>query len=137
MNKQIYLINLILISVTNGITSQSKVKVKHLKPNQIHKMVVCKKPLAIFPKTKKTKLNSFNKINKNAKSNLENICIKEELLDELDEMNEDQINLLRDTELLKTISMTENDIVNKIKDEEQEVVDIYKNNELPIIKDKL
>lgn len=129
--------NYYLFLVTNGITSQSKVKVKHLKPNQVHKMVACKKPLAIFPKTTKKENNSSVEINEEAISNLENIRIQEELFDDLDEMSEDQINLLNDTELLKTISMTEKDIVNQLKDEEQKIVNIYKNIELPINKEKL
>jgi len=131
------LIILISFLVTNGITNQSKVKVKHLKPNQVHKMVACEKPLASFPKT----VNNSIKTKKKTKSNIEKICLKEELLDDLDEMNEDQMSLLRDIELLQTITMTENDIEKKIGSnhvkEEQEIVDIYKKIKLTKNKNKM
>jgi len=68
----------IYFSVTNGITSQSKVKIKHLKPNQVHKMVACKQTLAMFPKTSKKNVNYSVK----TKSNSEKVCLKEELLDD-------------------------------------------------------
>lgn len=116
-----------LFLVTNGITSQSKVKVKHLKPNQVHKMVACKKSLAIFPKTTKKKDNSSLKT-VNTKFNLDKDCFNEELLDNIDELNEDQIKLLKDSELLQTISITEIDIENKFVSDhikEQEAVDIH------------
>lgn len=112
--------------VTNGITSQSKVKIKHLKPNQVHKMVACEKPLAIFPKTVKS---PSIKTTKKPKSNVETICVKEELLDDLDETNEDQMKLLKDIELLQTIEMTENDVENKFSSnhiKEQGIVNVNK-----------
>jgi len=129
------LIILISFLVTNGITSQSKVKVKHLKPNQVHKMVACEKPLASFPKS----VNNSIKTNKITKSNIEKICLKEELLDDLDEMNEDHLSLLKDIELLQTIAMTENDIENKINSnhiKEDQEIDIYKKIKLTKSKDK-
>lgn len=127
--------------MTNGITSQSKVKVKHLKPNQVHKMVACKKTLAMFPKTIKQCHLSSIKTGTKTKLNLEKKCFKEELLDDIDELNEDQINLLKDTELLQTITMTENDIGSKfssaIKKEEQELIEIYSSVNPSIDQDKL
>lgn len=98
-------------------------------------MVACKKPLAMFPKTTKKRNNSFI----GTKFNLDKDCLKEELLDNIDELNEDQIKLLKDSELLQTISMTEIDIENKFVSDhikEQEVVDIY-NSIKPNDKDKL
>lgn len=91
-------------------------------------MVSCKTPMGIFP----TKNDTKNKLpiskKKNINLNLDKVSIKEELLDDLDEMNEDHINLLKDTELLQAISMTENDIENKfiskhLEGEELENVD--------------
>lgn len=96
-------------------------------------MVSCKKPLAMFPKIIIKKKNSSIKTITKTKSDWKEICLQEEFLDDLDEMNEDQMNLLRDTELLKTIAITENDTdmkfcSNPIK-EEQELIDIYNNME--------
>lgn len=130
-----------MILVTNGITSQSKVKLKHLKPNQIHKMVSCKKPLAMFPKTGGKKKNSSLKTITKTQSNRKEISLQEELLDDIDEMNEDQLNLLKDTELLQTIAMAENDTdmkfcSNRIK-EEQEFVDLYSSMKSSETKNKL
>lgn len=119
--------------VTNGITSQSKVKLKHLKPNQVHKMVSCKKPLAMFPKKSKTDYDNSVKTNSKVKSDIEEVYLKNELLDDIDEMNEDQINLLQDTELLQTIAMTENDIENKFvsdHEKQKEMFDFYDNSKL-------
>ncbi|XP_060878256.1 DNA-directed RNA polymerase, mitochondrial [Metopolophium dirhodum] len=126
-----------VVQVTNSVTSQSKVKVKHLKPNQVQKMVACKKPLAMFPKTEKTN-DCSDKLSITTISNIKKNSLKEALLDDIDEMNEDQISLLRDTEFLQTITMTENDIENKytpghLKGEQ----DIYNGIELPKSKDKL
>lgn len=134
--------NFILFLVTNGITSQSKVKVKHLKPNQVHKMVASKKTLAIFPKTEKNIYDDTSvSIDKKTKSESKKMCFKEELLDDIDEMNDDHINLLKDTELLQTIEMTENDIENKYSVqnviEEQEDVNIYDSIKLSKSKDNL
>lgn len=77
-------------------------------------MVANKKTLASFPKTTKKSVNLSVKSDVNIKSDVDKICFKEELLDDIDEMNEDQVNLLHDTELLHTIGMTENDIENKL-----------------------
>lgn len=127
--------------MTNGTTSQSKVKVKHLKPNQVHKMVACKKTLAMFPKTIKQCDHSPIKTGTKTKLNLEKKSFKEEFLDDIDELNEDQINLLKDTELLQTITMTENDMGSKfssaIKKEDQELVEIYNSANSSIDQDKL
>lgn len=75
------------------------------------------------------------------KCNFQEIRLQEELLDHIDEVNEDQINLLRDTELLQTIAMAENDTdmkfcSNRIK-EEQEFLNIYNNMKSSETKDKL
>ncbi|KAL4141406.1 hypothetical protein QTP88_004049 [Uroleucon formosanum] len=126
-----------VVQVANNITSQSKVKVKHLKPNQVQKMVACKKPLAMFPKTEKTN-DCTDKLSIRTISNIKKNSLKEALLDDIDEMNEDQISLLKDTEFLQTITMTENDIENKfvpghLKGDQ----DIYNSIELPKSKDKL
>lgn len=105
-------------------------------------MVSCKTSLGIFP----TKKNSKNKLPinniKKTKSNLDKVYLKEELLDDLDEMNEDQINLLKDSELLQVISMTENDIQSKfisqhLEGEELENVDICESIKLSKKKKKL
>lgn len=129
---------LFMFQVTNGVTSQSKVKVKHLKPNQVHKMVTCKKPLAMFPKSTKINVNSSKKLSIKTVSNIKKNCIKEELLDDLDELNEDQISLLKDTEFLQTITMTENDIESKFSsDHLQEEPDICNSIKLHKSKDKL
>ncbi|VVC37456.1 DNA-directed RNA polymerase, N-terminal,Pentatricopeptide repeat,DNA-directed RNA [Cinara cedri] len=130
-----------VVQVTNGVTSQSKVKLKHLKPNQVHKMVSCKKPVAIFPKTEKKKKNSSVITSTNTESNMNKICLQEKFLDDIDEMNDDQINLLKDTELLQTIAMAENDTdmkfcSNSIK-EEQEFVDMYTRMKSSKAKDQL
>lgn len=130
-----------MILVTNGITSQSKVKLKHLKPNQIHKMVSCKKPLAMFPKSVGKKKNSSVKTITKTQSNWKQINLQEEFLDDIDEMNEDQLNLLKDTELLQTIAMAENDTdmkfcSNRIK-EEQGFVDMYSSIKSSETKNKL
>jgi len=101
-------------------------------------MVASKKPLAMFPKTTKTNNNCSDKISLKSTSNIRKHSIKEELLDDMDEMNEDQISLLKDTDFLQTITMTENDIENKfdsnhLKDEQ----DVYNSIELNKRKDKL
>lgn len=101
-------------------------------------MVACKKPLAMFPKTAKTNDNCSDKVSIKTTSNIKKYSIKEELLDDMDEMNEDQISLLKDTDFLQTITMTENDIENKfdsnhLKDEQ----DVYNSIELNKSKDKL
>lgn len=101
-------------------------------------MVACKKPLAMFPKTAKTN-DCPDKLSIKTISNIKKNSLKEELLDDIDEMNEDQISLLKDTEFLQTITMTENDIENKfaldhLKGEQE---DIYNSIELPKSKDKL
>lgn len=130
----------ILFLVTNGITSQSKVKVKHLKPNQVHKMVASKKTLATFPKTSKKNDDSSVRIDKKTKSSSKTVFLKEELLDDLDEMNEDHINLLKDAELLQTIEMTENDMENKYGSDnmkEEQEVNIYDSVKLSKSKDNL
>lgn len=91
-------------------------------------MVASKKTLATFPKTAKKNDDSSVTTVKKTKSNSKKVCLKEELLDDLDEMNEDHINLLKDAELLQTIEMTENDIENKYgidNIKEQETVNIY------------
>lgn len=91
-------------------------------------MVASKKTLATFPKATKKNDDSSVTIIKKTKSNSKKVCLKEELLDDLDEMNEDQINLLKDAELLRTIEMTENDMENKYgidNIKEQEAVNIY------------
>lgn len=104
-------------------------KVKNLKPSQVHKMVACKKPLAMFPKTAKKDENSSIKTSQKTKFNLEKNALKEELLDDLDELTEDQLNLFKDTELLHTIALSDN--LNNIKfhseniKEEHEIVDGY------------
>jgi len=100
-------------------------------------MVACKKPLAMFPITEKTN-DCSDKLSIKTISNMKKNSLKEALLDDIDEMNEDQISLLKDTEFLQTIAMTENDIENKytpghLKGEQ----DIYNNIELPKSKDKL
>lgn len=100
-------------------------------------MVASKKPLAMFPKTAKTNNNCSDKMSIKTTSNIKH-NIKEELLDDMDEMNEDQISLLKDTDFLQTITMTENDIENKfdsnhLKDEQ----DVYNSIELNKSKDKL
>lgn len=97
-------------------------------------MVACKKPLAMFPKTKK-KLKS-DKNNTKITQNMDNNCFREELLDDIDGMTEDQINLLKDTELIQSIAMTERDIDNKfnpdnMKDEYQGIDEIYNSTKLP------
>jgi len=100
-------------------------------------MVACKKPLAMFPKTAKTNYCSDNLSIKTI-SKIKKNCLKEELFDDIDEMNEDQISLLKDTEFLQTITMTENDIGNKIaSDHIKGVQDIYNSIELPKCQDKL
>jgi len=104
----------------------------------VQKMVACKKPLAMFPKTVKTNDNCSDKASIKNTSNIKKHSIKEELLDDMDEMNEDQISLLKDTDFLQTITMTENDIENKfdsnyLKDEQ----DVYNSIELNKSKDKL
>lgn len=101
-------------------------------------MVASKKPLAMFPKTAKTNDNCSDKISIKTTSNIKKHSIKEELLDDMDEMNEDQISLLKDTDFLQTIAMTENDIENKfdsnhLKDEQ----DVYNSIEVNKSKDKL
>lgn len=100
-------------------------------------MVACKKPLAMFPKTEKTN-DCTDKLSIRTISNIKKNSLKEALLDDIDEMNEDQISLLKDTEFLQTITMTENDIENKfvpghLKGDQ----DIYNSIELPKSKDKL
>jgi len=123
--------------VTSNVTSQSKVKVKHLKPNQVHKMAACKKPLAMFHKTTKINDNYADKLSKKTLSNIKKISLKEELLDDLDEMNEDQISLLKDAEFLQTITITENDIENKFAINNLKEQNIYNSIELHKTKDKL
>lgn len=114
---------------------------KHLKPNQVHKMVDCKKTLAMFPKTAKEDRNSSVKFDQKIKYNLDNNYIKEELLDDLDEMTEDQINLFKDTEFLHTIAMSDNFINNKFHlddiKEEQEIFDDYNSTKSPNNKQKM
>lgn len=130
----------ILFSVTNGITSQSKIKVKHLKPNQVHKMVACQKPLAMFPKAIKKRDHSAITSSTNNTLIVDKKCFKEELLDDIDELNEDQINLLKDTELLQTITMTENDFGKKVGSgfkKDQELVEIYNSFDSSFNQDKL
>jgi hypothetical protein len=101
-------------------------------------MVACKKPLAMFPKTSKTNNNCSDKVSIKTISNIKKHSIKEELLDEIDEMNEDQISLLKDTDFLQTITMTENDIENKFGSNNlKEEQDFYNNIELSKSKDKL
>lgn len=72
-------------------------------------MVACEKPLAVFPKRLK---NCSVKTTQKTKSNVEKVCLKEELLDDLDEMNEDQMNLLKDIDLLQ-LAIMENNVENK------------------------
>lgn len=100
-------------------------------------MVACKKPLAMFPKTEITN-DCSHKLSMKTISDIKKNSLKEALLDDIDELNEDQISLLKDTEFLQTITMTENDIENKfapghLKGEQ----DIYNSIELPKSKDKL
>lgn len=127
--------------VTNGTTSQSKVKVKHLKPNQLHKMIVNNKTLATFPKTVNKSVNSSISIDKKAKSTFKNGAFNEELLDDIDELNEEHLNLLKDTELLQSIAMTEKDVENKYNfgnvKEKQEIVNIDDSIKVPKSKGKL
>uniref|UniRef100_A0A2S2PVK5 DNA-directed RNA polymerase n=2 Tax=Sipha flava TaxID=143950 RepID=A0A2S2PVK5_9HEMI len=128
-----------VVQVTNGNTNQSKVKVKHLKPNQVQKMVSYKKPQAMFPNTAK-KDDSYYVKTKSINCNNDDIYLKEELLEHIDEMNEDQINLLKDADLLQTIAMTENDIENKFdsnQGKELEISHIYNTNKLSKSKNKL
>jgi len=100
-------------------------------------MVACKKPLAMFPKMEKTN-DCSDKLSIRTKSNIKKNSLKEALLDDIDEMNEDQISLLKDTELLQTITMTENDIEHKfVPGHLKEEQDIYNSIELPKSKDKL
>lgn len=100
-------------------------------------MVACKKTLAVFPKTAKTN-DCSEKLSIKTISNIKKNSLKEELLDDIDEMNEDQISLLKDTEFLQTITMTENDIGNKIASHHiKGVQDIYNSIELPKSQDKL
>lgn len=134
----------VLILVTNGNTNQSTVKVKHLKPNQVQKMVSFKKPQAMFPNTAKEYDKYDEKAIKKTNYNNDTIYLKEELLEHIDEMNEDQINLLKDADLLQTIAMTENYIANRFESNqgtEQEVSEICESNKLSKInaksKDKL
>ncbi|XP_050532708.1 DNA-directed RNA polymerase, mitochondrial [Daktulosphaira vitifoliae] len=103
-----------VLQVSNGNTSQSKVKIKHLKPNQVHRMVACKKTLAMFPKTTKNVLKSDKTLLKTSSYKNKSL-LKEELLEDIDELSEDQRKLLNDSELLQTITLTENDIDNKFE----------------------
>lgn len=99
-------------------------------------MVSSKTPLNIFPTKKDLKnISSVRTVNK---SNIEQLCLKEELLDDLDELNEDQINLLKDTELLQAISMTENDIENKFKSHniKEDLENVYITDKIELSKTK-
>lgn len=102
-------------------------------------MVSYKKPQAMFPNTAKKDDNYYVKI-KTINCNNDDIYLKEELLEHIDETNEDQINLLKDADLLQTIAMTENDIENKFdsnQGKEMEISEIYKVNKLCKNKKKL
>jgi hypothetical protein len=102
-------------------------------------MVSYKKPQAMFPNTAK-KDDSYYVKTKSINCNNDDIYLKEELLEHIDEMNEDQINLLKDADLLQTIAMTENDIENKFdsnQGKELEISHIYNTNKLSKSKNKL
>lgn len=97
-------------------------------------------PQAVFPNSAKDYDNYYVKNKTKVNYNDDNIYLQEELLEQIDEMNEDQINLLKDADLLQTIAMTENYIENKFDSNQGNKLknsDIYKSNILSKSKDKL
>ncbi|XP_050428199.1 DNA-directed RNA polymerase, mitochondrial [Adelges cooleyi] len=98
-----------VVQVSNGVTSESKIKIKHLKPNQVHNMVANKKPLVMFPKSGENSNKCVKTISK-PNNNFNKSISKEELLEDIDELHDEHQHLLNDSELLKTLALTENDI---------------------------
>lgn len=89
----------------------------------------------MFPKVesknKKVKIDT-------TKSIKQRLAFNDELLDELDEINEDQMYLLKDSDFLQTIALTESDIESKFDfDHLKEDQEIYDNVKSSKSKEKL